>query len=304
MEWLNYHHLYYFWIISKEGGVAAAARKLRLTHSTLSAQLRALERHFGTPLFERRGKRLALTPFGADAANYAADIFRLGHELGDLARGCGSSGRDVLRVGIVASLPKTLAHRLVSPALAQERGTLVVRQGAAPLLFESLSAGRLHLVLSDEIPSHAPGIKLHAHDLGETDIVLYARGQLARRIRRGFPASLDGEPVVLPSATAPVRRLLDAWFVSMGVRPRVKAEVDDAGLMRVFGSAGHGVFPVRAALQAEVEDLHDVQLVGSCDGLRERYYAVSMEKRIRHRGVAAIVEAARSSLECKSPETD
>jgi len=296
VDWLNYHHLFYFSVIAAEGGVAPAARKLRLTHSTLSAQLRALEAHFGTPLFERRGKRLVLTPFGTDAASYAADIFRLGQELSDVARGRASAGREVLRVGIVAGLPRTLAHNLLSPALDQERTTLLVRQDRGPALLESLVAGRLHVVLMNEVPIQPHGSRLHAHSLGHTEILLYARRALAKRARAGFPAGLAQVPFVLPPPGAPLRTRLDAWFVRHGVTPNVKAEVDDAGLLRIFGSAGRGVFPVRAAVKAEVEDVRDVELVGPCGGLRESYYAVSTERRIRHAGVAAIVELARAEL--------
>jgi LysR family transcriptional activator of nhaA len=296
MEWLNYHHLYYFWIIVQEGGVAPAARKLRLSHSTLSTQLRALEAHFGSPLFERRGKRLVLTPFGSEASSYAADIFRLGQELNDVARGRGT-GREVLRVGLVAGLPKTLAHHLLSPALGDETCKLYVRQDTVTPLLESLAIGRLHVVLTNEVPTPPVGARLHSHALGDTDILLYARGRLAQRARRNFPQGLADVPFVLPPEGAPLRKRLDTWFVQRGIRPIVKAEVEDAGLLRVFGSAGRGVFAVRAALKAEMEDLQDVRLVGACDGLRESYYAVSNERRIRHRGVAAIIEGARAGLQ-------
>lgn len=295
MEWLNYHHLYYFSIIVQEGGVAPAARKLRLTHSTLSTQLRSLEAHFGTPLFERRGKRLVLTAFGTDAAHYAADIFRLGQELNDVARGRGA-GREVLRVGLVAGMPKTFTHLLLSPVLADEKLTLYARQDAATALLESLGTGRLHVVLTNEVPTPPTGTRLHSHALGKTDILLFARGRLAQRARRDFPHSLSQVPFVLPPEGAPLRKRLDGWFVQHGIRPFVKAEVEDAGLLRILGSAGRGVFPVRAALKAEVEDVHDIQLVGACDGLSENYYAVSTERRIRHRGVAAIIEGARAGM--------
>lgn len=296
MEWLNYHHLYYFSVIAQEGGVAPAARKLKLTHSTLSTQLRALEAHLGSPLFERRGKRLILTPFGVDAASYAADIFRLGRELTDVARGRVGPGRDLLRVGVVPGVPKTLAHRLLSPALERESTTLFVQQDIGPALLESLALGRLHVVLANEVPPQPPGSRLHSHALGETDILLYARASHARKARRDLPRSLAQVPFVLPPPGSSLRSQLDGWFSRQGVAPQVKAEVEDAGLLRVLGSAGLGVFPVRAALKTEVEDLHDVQLVGACDGLRESYYAVSLDRRLRHPGVAAIVEGARAGL--------
>jgi LysR family transcriptional activator of nhaA len=297
MERLNYHHLYYFAVIAEEGSMAAAARKLRLTHSTLSAQLRALEEHFGTPLFERRGKRLVLTPFGAEAHAYATDIFRLGRELDDVAHGRAAPGRDLIRIGIVPSLPKTLAHQLLAPALDRlDKGAVVIRQGSAQDLIDLLVVGRLHLVLTDHPPSVPPGSRVHAHMLGETEILLYARAQLARKARANFPQSLQGVPFVLPGADTPLRRRLDAWFAQHHVHISLRAEIEDAGLLRVFGSLGRGVFPVRAALKTEVEDLHDVAFVGPCHGLRERYYAVTVDRRIRHPALNALVESARKSL--------
>jgi LysR family transcriptional activator of nhaA len=297
MERINFHHLYYFSVIAEEGGIAPAARKLRLTHSTLSAQLRALEEHFGTPLFERRGKRLVLTPFGTDAVGYATDIFRLGRELNDVAHGRAAPGRDLIRIGIVPSLPKTLAHQLLAPALDRlENGAVVIRQDSPQALVELLIVGRLHLVLTDHAPSFQPGARVHAHLLGETEILLYARAELARKARRNFPHSLEGVPFVLPGADTPLRRRLDAWLAQHHVRVTARAEIEDAGLLRVFGSLGRGVFPVRAALKTEVEDLHDVAFVGPCEGVRERYYAITTDRRIRHPALNTLVESARKNL--------
>jgi LysR family transcriptional activator of nhaA len=297
VDWLNYHHLYYFSVIAQEGGVASAARKLRLSHSTLSAQLRALEDHFGAALFERRGRRLVLTPFGSQASDYAADIFRMGRELNDVARGGSPSRRTVLRVGVVASVPKTLAHHLLSPAMRHlDPGTAVVRQGTLKELLESLVAGRLHVVLTNEAPSQPAGARLHAHALGETRILLYARAKLARAARRDFPSSLSSLPFVLPLSGSLLRKRIDEWLAGRGVEVEVAAEVEDAGLMRVFGGAGQGVFPVRAVLKTEVEDLSDIELVGPCHGVRERYYAVTTARRLRDAALSALVEEARARL--------
>jgi LysR family transcriptional activator of nhaA len=297
MDWLNYHHLFYFSMIAREGGLAPAARKLRLTHSTLSAQLRALERHFGAALFERRGRRLVLTPFGVDAASYAEDIFRLGRELNDVARGRVSPGREVLRVGVVAGLPKTLVHHLLSPALDRlDGGAVHVIQQAPVMLIEALVSGRLHLAISDEVPAAAVSSKVHAYALGETDVLLYATAGVAATLSGKFPVSLDKAIFVLPPVTVALRRSLDDWFSSRSLGITVRAEIEDAGLLRVFGSAGRGIFPVRAALKAEVEDLHDVEKLGACTGVRERYFLLSTERRIKHPGVSALVEGARQGL--------
>jgi LysR family transcriptional activator of nhaA len=297
VEWLNYHHLFYFSVIAREGGLSAAARKLRLTHSTLSAQLRALEEHFGAKLFERRGKRLVLTPFGTDAASYADDIFRLGRELNDVAHGHVSPGRRALRVGVVAGLPKTLVHHLLAPALDEGlAGPIQIVQQGLPLLVDALLGARLDLALSDEIPISVPRSRIPAHVLGATKIYLYASAQLAASLDAGFPASLEQAPFVLPPTSVALRRSLDAWLVRKRLHVQLRAEVEDAGLLRVFGSAGRGVFPVRAALRAEVEDLHDVERLGACDGVLERYYLLATEHRLAHPALAAIVAGARRGL--------
>ncbi|HTV26091.1 MAG TPA: LysR family transcriptional regulator [Polyangiaceae bacterium] len=296
MEWLNYHHLFYFAAIAREGGLAAAARKLRLTHSTLSAQLRALESHFGAKLFERRGKRLVLTPFGHDAVAYADDIFRLGRELNDVARGAISPARRALRVGVVASLPKTLVHHLLAPALDDPHVSSVqlVQLNLAQLV-DSLVAGRLHLALSDELPVSGDRSPVHAQVLGATKIFLYAGREFASALDGDFPAVLEQQPFVLPPSSVPLRRSLDAWLVRKKLRIQLRAEVEDAGLLRVFGSV-RGIFPVRAALRAEVEDLHDVTELGPCDGVLERYYLLSTQPRLAHPALAGIVDGARRGL--------
>jgi LysR family transcriptional regulator, transcriptional activator of nhaA len=303
VEWLNYHHLYYFWRIAEEGGLARAARKLHLTHSTLSAQLQALERSFDSPLFERKGKRLVLTPFGVEAASYASDIFRLGRELTDVAQRRTSPSREVLRVGVVEELPKSLAYRLLTPALdASPTGSVQVRQRDLASLVQALSAGRLHVVLCDEAAAAGTNNKIHTHALGETEIFLYATRALASSLRGPFPESLRNAPFVLPPEGTVLRRKLDDWLAVQGVPIQVRAEIGDAGLLRVFGSGGRGVFPVRAALRAEVEELHDVQKLGVCEGLRESYFAISTERRVTHPAVGALIQSARSRLHATPPK--
>jgi len=297
MEWLNYHHLFYFWRIAREGGLSRAAEQLRLTHSTLSAQLRSLEEFLGGPLFERRGRRLVLTALGEEAASYADDIFRLGSELVDVARGRSGERKQALRVGIVSSLPKSVAYRLLRPGMtAPGYGSLVARQDRFDRLLEELASGRLHLVLSDSAPPESGSRRVYAHLLGESGVLLYGTASLAKKYRVGFPGSLEGAPVLFPTAQSALRAQLDRWFVERELRVRAAGEFDDAGLMRVAGAHGQGLLPVRAALRAEVEDAHSVELVGPLEGLVERYYVVSLERRVRHPAVSALVEEARVGL--------
>lgn len=296
MDWLNYHHLYYFWCITRDGGLARAAARLHVSHSTVSAQLRALETFLGAPLFERRGRRLVLTPLGAEVAMYAEDIFRMGSELVDVARGRAHAELPSLRLGVVGSLPKTLVYRFIEPALhASGPVQMQVRQGSLRDLLPELTAHRLHLLLSDKPapPSHSP---VHAHLLGESTIWLYGEKRLAAKYRRGFPDSLEGAPMLFPGADAALRMTMEQWFADRGLRVRMAADADDAGLLRVFGAGGMGLFPVRSGLRAEVEASSGAQPVGCLDGAGERYYALSVERRVRHRAVAALIEAARAQL--------
>jgi LysR family transcriptional activator of nhaA len=304
MQWLNYHHLFYFSAIVQEGGLAKAASRLRLSHSTLSTQLRALEEFLGSELFERRGRRLVLTATGEQVAEYATEIFRLGTELVDVARGEADGRRPALRVGVVNALPKTFTHRLLEPALqGSDGGPLHVRQDELERLLEELAANRLHLVLSDTTPP--PGVvRVHAHPLGQTEVWLYGAPQLAAEYSADFPQSLQDAPLLLPGRGASLRRALDRWLTDRDIRVRITGEIDDAGLLRVFGGAGQGLFPVRAALRTEVEEAHGAVSVGKLDGLFERYYAISVERRVRHAGVLALIDRARSDLSTPSTGDD
>lgn len=297
MEWLNYNHLYYFWVTAREGGLSKAAAKLRLTHSTLSTQIHALEQFLGSELFQRRGRTLILTPLGTDVARYADEIFHTGAELVELARGRATKLRPVLRVGVVSALPKTVAYRLLEPALAAgEHGPVFIRQDGFERLLDELATSRLHLVLADVPPPEGLVSRAFGHVLGETEIVIYGTRALAKKYRSGFPRSLAKAPMLLPAPGCSLRRLLDRWFTEKEVHAQVQGEFDDAAMMRAFGVNGQGLFPVRAALAAEVEDAHGAVPVGIVDGVRERYYAISTERRARHPAMVALLAGARDQL--------
>ncbi len=294
---LNYQHLYYFWIIAREGGLTRAAEALRLTHSTLSVQLRALEDTLGERLFERRGRALVLTPFGRDVQQYASEIFRVGAELLDFANGRAVTQRR-LELGVVAAIPKTMVRQLLVPALDEEHsGSIRIRQDTTERLVQEMASGRLHAVLSDAAPMPAGGLKLHAHVLGSSEILLYGSPTLAARYRRGFPRSLDGAPMLVPGPDATLRRGLERWFADRHLHLDAVGEIDDAGTLRALGTGGRGLFPVRAALKSEVEDGLAAQRVGRMSGLIERYFVLSLERRIQHPAVAALIDGARRRLD-------
>lgn len=297
---LNYQHLYYFWMITREGGVARAGKALRLSHSTVSVQLHALEAFLGGKLFQRQGRRLVLTPLGTQVAAYAEDIFRTGHELVDVARGQAKGRIPLVRIGIVGTIPRAFAYELVRPAIAIDPDTVIhVHQDERARLFEMLAAGRLHVVIADS-PAEIGSLRLHSHALGTATNLLFGTSSLAARFGADPPRSLNGAPVLLP-ATGLVRDGLRRWFAERSITVRVTGEFDDAGMLRTFGIRGHGLFAVRSALRTELEEAQGAVMVLPLDGVIERYYAISCERRVRHDGVAAIIANARNELVTPTP---
>lgn len=292
---LNYHHLYAFFMIAECGGVSAAAKRMHVTHSTLSVQLRALEDMLGGALFERRGRGLVITPFGDEIHARASEIFRLGQDLVELAQ-TGASGRVTLRIGAVITLPKTIACRLVEPAL--DRDVQVdVQHAPFDRLLEALAAGRIHVVLADQGPPQGASLRLYAHVLGESDLLLYGTERVVEGLRGRFPANLNGAPMLMPRAGTALRRQLEAWLAERELRVRVIGEFDDAGTLRAFGLRGHGLFPVRSALASEVADVTGARRVGALEPLRERYVAITRERTVRHPSLLRLIDKARTRLE-------
>ena len=297
MEWLNYHHLLYFWTVAKEGSIARACEKLHLAQPTISGQLRLLEENLGEKLFAKAGRGLALTETGQVVYRYAEEIFGLGQELQSALKGK-PKGRPVrLHVGISDWLPKLVAYRLLQPALALPEPVHLVCQEAAPdRLLAALSEHQLDVVLSDAPVTSLARVKAFNHLLGACGVTLFGAPVLAGRYRNEFPASLDGAPMLLPIEGCALRRSLDQWFDSLGIRPRLVAEFQDSALMKTFGQAGVGIFAAPSVIEKEVEDHYQAAVVGRPDTVVERFYAISVERRIRHAAVLAISEAARGSL--------
>lgn len=292
---LNFHHLYAFWMIAETGSISSAAKQMHVTHSTLSVQLRALEDLLGARLFERRGRGLVITPFGDEVHARAGEIFRLGRDLVDVSAH-GANGRMTLRIGVVASLPKTIVCRLVEPVLGREV-TLDLQQGPFDRLLEGLAAGRIHAVLADQTPPQGTGLRLHVHPLGESELLLYGTEKVLDRLSGKFPACLQGAPILLPRSGSALRRQIDGWLGERDLRVSVVGEIDDAGTLRAFGLRGHGLFPVRTALASEVADISGAQRVGALESLRERYVAITRERTVRHPSLVRLIDKARTRLE-------
>lgn len=298
MDWLNYHHLFYFWRVARLGSITAAARELRLSHSTLSTQIRDLGELFGGPLFERSGRGLVLTPLGEETVAYADEIFRLGAELRDVAQGSArAAASPPVRIGASPMFPPSLVFQLIEPALRRMKGTpIVLRRESSEALLAELAAGRLHLVLTDAVPTEARRARTYAHVLGRTEIAIFGAADVVAALPGRFPENLDGAPMLLPAIGTTLRRVVDRWLSERAIRPRIVGEFDDAGMLRLCGGRGLGVFPARMTLRSEVEGTFGVRKMGKLAGAEEVYYAVSLERRVRHRFVAALIEAGRTRL--------
>ncbi len=297
MEWLNYHHLLYFWLVAREGGLAGAGKKLRLAQSTISGQIKALEEALGEQLFTRSGRRLALTEVGTMVFRYADEIFSLGRELQDTLQGRPVGRPLKLEVGVADVVPKLVALRLLEPALRlPEPVRLVCREDKPDRLIAALAAHQLDLVISDAPVDASIPIRAFSHLLGECGTYFFATKKLAAAHRRGFPKSLDHAPMLLPTENTMLRRSLEQWFSAQEIRPKVVGEFEDSALLQVFGQTGTGIFPATAVIADEIKRQHKVQLVGRVDEIRQRFYAISVERRIKNPAVLAISEEAHQTI--------
>lgn len=297
MDTLNYNHLRYFWVVAREGGLVQAGRVLRLSHPTLSAQIHALEDHLGEKLFTKVGRRLALTEAGRLAYRYAEEIFGLGRELAEAVQGKVVGRQARLEVGVADVLPKLVVQRLLQPALAlPEPVRLVCREGGFDRLLADLSRHALDIVLADSPVPSGSAVKAHHHLLGESGIAWFGTAAQVTPRRRAFPGSLDGAPVLLPAESLSQRRALNQWLERHGARPRIVAEFEDAALLMTFGAAGAGIFPAPAVVAGEIEAQYGVQLLGVAEGVTDRYYAVSVERRLVNPAVLAVTRAAHQEL--------
>jgi LysR family transcriptional activator of nhaA len=297
MNWLNYHHLLYFWTVAREGSVTRACRTLHLTQPTVSGQIRLLERSLKAKLFERSGRSLVLTDTGRLVYRYADEIFALGRDLQDALHDRPRGQPLRFAVGVADTLPKVLVHRLLAPAFALgEEIRITCIDGPPDRLLAELALHELDLVVGDFPANPRLGLKAFNHLLGDCGVTFFATPALANRHRRNFPQSLCGAPFLLPYGNTALRRSLDEWFDQRGIRPRIRGEFADSGLLKAFGAFGDGIFAAPTAVEADVKRMYGVRVVGREKSIRERFYAISVEKRIKHPAVVAITQAARQKL--------
>jgi len=295
---INYKHLHYFWEVARTGSIARASEKLHITPQTISGQLGLLEQHWGEALFTRVGRKLELTETGRVVLSYANEIFSLGGELEEMLQHLPEIRPQVFKVGVVDVVPKSIAYRLLAPALQlSESVRIICREGSADSLLADLAIHKVDLVIADGPIPPSVNVRGFNHPLGDCGISFFATTQLAKKLNHTFPQNLNGMPLLLPNETTVVRGHLLKWLDSKNVSPRIVGEFDDSALMKAFGQAGMGVFIAPTPIADEVKKQYAVTVIGQTNEIREQFYAISVERKISHPAVAAITETAREWLE-------
>ncbi len=294
---LNYRQLHYFWVVAKTGSIVRACEQLNLTPQTISGQITLLEQTHGVELFRRVGRQLELTEAGRQALPYAEQMFQLGGELEAMLRARPDEQQIQFRVGVADVVPKSIVYRLIAPTMElSEPIRLTCREDKLERLLADLAIQRLDLVISDSpMPTHLD-IKGYSQKLGECGISFFATERLARLHGSDFPRGLHGAPLLIPGQETVVRSRLLRWFAEQQLQPRIIGEFDDSALMQAFGQSGSGIFIAPSVIADEIRQQYGVQLIGQTDAVAESFYAISVERKVKHPGIVAITEGARREL--------
>lgn len=296
MRHLNYTHLLYFWTVAKEGSVTRASEVLNLTPQTISGQIKLLEDTVGESLFNRVGRGLVLTETGQVVRQYADEIFTLGAELTQRIKSKQALTPTSFNVGIVDSIPKLVALRVLEPIFGLKEPIRVsCREGRFDTLLAELAIHRLDMVISDRVLLPGSGVKAYNHPLGESRISFFAHNSIADNYTKDFPACLDEAPMLLPVQENPMRRGIEEWFDRHEINPQIRGEFDDSALLKAFGEAALGVFPAPTAIADEITSMYHAKHLGETV-IQEPYYAISTERKIRHPAVLVVTEQARERL--------
>ena len=294
---INYKHLHYFWVVAKQGGITRASERLHLTPQTISGQISLLEDSLGEALFRKVGRNLELTETGRLVLSYADEIFSLGGELEEMVRNLPAVRPYIFKVGVVDVVPKSIAYRLLGPALElPDPVRIVCKESSLDNLLAELALHRIDMVIADGPIPAGLGVRGFNHSLGECGVSFLAIDKLAKSLSGNFPQSLNAAPLLLPSEINLVRPRLMEWLEGLHIHPRIVGEFDDSALMKAFGQAGAGVFVAPSAIAEEAAKQYGVQIVGNTEEVREQFYAISIERRISHPAVSAITETAREWL--------
>lgn len=297
MEWLNYHHLLYFWTVAKEGTIRKASEQLHVSQPSISAQISALERALGQPLFRRSGRGKVLTEMGRVVLGYAEDIFSLGREMMNTVRQRPGERAARFHVGVTDSVPKFTAYEILRPVLHLRPAVhMICREGKVDALLEQLATHRLDIVVADEPASSGLKFRTFNHPLGASDVTFCAVPALAEKLRRRFPQSLQGAPALLPAENTAFRMTLEKWFDATGIRPRVVAEFEDTALLNRAANDGFGFVPVYSAIARAAAQQYRWKTIGRAEECRGHFYAITAERRLKHPAILAITAHAQVRL--------
>jgi LysR family transcriptional regulator, transcriptional activator of nhaA len=301
MEWLNYHHLRYFWTVARKGGVRKAAEELHVSQPSISAQLRLLEESLGQKLFRRSGRNLVLTETGQLVLNYADEIFSAGRELMNAVKQRPGKHPVRVNIGLTDAFPKLIAFQILRAAFRSEAAVhMICREGEIGPLVSHLQSHRLDIVLADEPASSALKAKTFNHRLGRSGVTFCAVPSLAAKLRRNFPKSLDGAPALLPTQNMGMRAALETWFDSKGIRPRLVGEFEDSALMEVCSTGGRGFTAVHTVVDRAALKHYGLRVIARVDECGTDFYAITAERRVKHPAAVAITEHAYSSVFAES----
>lgn len=287
---LNYRHLYYFWVVAKEGGMTRAADRLGMAVQTISTQVRELEMALGYTLLKPEGRGLKLTEAGVTAMHQADQIFQLGEQLPAALLDATSAPSVRLGVGISDGLPKMVVRHLLEPVMHEPNLRLLCHDGEFDDLLGELALHRLDMVIADRPAPANPAMRLYTHPMGSSPIAWYAVPAFFEAATANFPASLNGVPLLLPTAHTVVRARIDQWFVKHGIRPRIVGEFEDSALLKTFGASGMGAFPAASLMDHDLTQRYGVQRVGDCTGVEEHFFAITSEKKIQHRLLSVLLK--------------
>lgn len=296
MDWLNYHQLLNFWAVAREGSVQRASEVLHVTPASVSVQVKQLEQSLGVKLLKKQGRGVTLTQMGEQVSIYANEIFATGRELVEMVKGQPVGRPLELRVGVRDVMPKLMAFHLLQPAIESENPVkLICQEGDMSHLVADLAVHKLDLILTDTALDPLYKVQAYSHRLGESEVVIIGSKALARKYRKGFPASLDGAPFLLPTTNSVLRRVLDQWFNDLDLTPKIMGEFADSAMQKIAGRHGVGLFAIPTSIQEDVTTIYGLREVGMAVGIKERFYAVTVEKKLKHPAVVDILESAKNS---------
>ncbi len=297
MDRVNYQHLYYFWAVAKHGSINAACEFLHLAQPTISGQLAVFEQAIGTKLWRKEGRKLVLTDTGKAVFHYADEIFSLGREMIHMLKGQSTERGLRLNIGVSDAMPKLIVYRLMAPLLKLSEPTQIqCVEDKTERLLNEIGLHSIDMLLSDVPATPASGARVFNHFLGESTVGIFAAPNLVNRYQSAFPDSLKGAPFLLPTTNTALRRSLDQWFDSQKISPVIQAEVEDSALLKTFAAAGAGLFFSPSVVADEIQRQYGTPMLGIAEGVMERFYAITAQRRMKHPLVSVILDNAQQGL--------